>query len=260
MKQKYQNKKIDFVVTCFLLLITALIHYFLNLPAIVGWFFYLGIPSSYLMWREKKNYKKIAFALLLFGVIFAFIFDFIVTLNEGWVVTRLAVPFRLFGFYPFFDDILGFVLMTLFIVVFYEHFFDDEKNKRISNRFIQGLIPSLVVLTLVLAVYWINSEVLKLSYVYTVSGVAAIILPLYVGFKRPQMLNKLLGVSFFFFFVWLVAELVAVATNGWIFPGEYIGWVELFGLGFPFEELFFWMLFYAATIVSYYELLIDDYR
>lgn len=54
-------------------------------------------------------------------------------------------------------------------------------------------------------------------------------------------------------------KLVLVITN-WVYEGNnYIGWISLFNTSFPFEELFFWMMFYAASIVSYYELFIDDH-
>jgi len=45
------------------------------------------------------------------------------------------------------------------------------------------------------------------------------------------------------------------------YPGNnYVGWVNLFGITFPIEELLFWMLFYAASLVSYYELAVDVHQ
>lgn len=252
------NKKFDLLIVFLLLGITAGITLVFNLKPAAGGTLYALIPSLYLILREKKNFWKIFWAVIVLGIIFGFIFDFIVTFNEGWIVPRLVVPFRLFGFYPVFDDILGFMLMTLLIIVFYEHFLDDEKNKRISKNLRWLLIASLTGLALLFIIYFINPNLLKIPYIYLVTGLAAVIFPLWFSSNKPRFLGKVLKVSTFFFVVWFVAELVALKTGGWIFPGEYIGMVEVFGLRFPFEELFFWMLWYAATVVSYYEFFIDD--
>jgi hypothetical protein len=252
------NKKFDLLIVLLLLGITAGISLIFNLKPAIGGVLYTLIPSLYLILRKKKNFWKIFWAVIVLGVIFGFVFDFIVTLNDGWIVPRLVFPFRLFGFYPVFDDILGFMLMTLFIVVFYEHFLDDEKNKRISRNLKWLLVASLAGLVFMFIIYFINPGLLKLPYIYLITGLAAIIFPLLFSLNRPRFLNKVLRVSAFFFAVWFIAELVALKTGGWIFPGKYIGMVEVFGLRFPFEELFFWMLWYAATVVSYYECFIDD--
>jgi len=65
---------------------------------------------------------------------------------------------------------------------------------------------------------------------------------------------------FFFFFVWFLAEIVVLKTAGWTFPGQYIGMVTILGVTFPLEELFFWMLWYSVTIISYYEFFLDDQK
>lgn len=257
---KLSKRRTDFVVVAAILLFGVYASYTLQLPPLAGGILCLFLPSLYLMLREKKNLSKVGWAVLIFGAVFGFIFDFIVTFNRGWIVTRLVFNYRLFGFYPLFDDILGFMLMTLFIVVFYEHFLDDEKRPAVSKNILYGLIPSCIVVVLLLVVYQLNPARLQISHVYLQTGVAAIIFPLVIGWKNPRILRKMLMTAAFFFGVWFIIELVAVAQMDWIFPGEYIGVVRIGGLTFPFEELLFWMLCYAATVVAYYEYLIDDRR
>jgi hypothetical protein len=58
--------------------------------------------------------------------------------------------------------------------------------------------------------------------------------------------------------VYLSFELAALETNLWSFPGHYIGTVSVFGLTFPFEELFFWVLSSSTAAAAYYEYFIDD--
>lgn len=254
------NKKFDLLLVIFLVVLGCFLTVLFNLKPLTGGFVSLLPPALYLIFRKKKNLKKIFWAVAIFGILFGFIFDFIVTLNEGWIVTRLVFPFRLFGFYPLFDDILGFMLMTLIIVVFYEHFLDDENNKRISKNLIRALVIPSIALTIMLIIYFIDPDWLQIPYVYLIAGIAAIIFPLSIAWSKPRFLEKFLAVVAFFFGVWFLAELAALKTGSWIFPGQYIGRVEVFGLVFPFEELFFWMLFYAATVVAYYEHYVDDAR
>ena len=66
-------------------------------------------------------------------------------------------------------------------------------------------------------------------------------------------------ISIYFFSLYFFAELTAVNLNWWIYPGNnYIGWVTVFNTTFPFEEFFFWMMFYAATLISYYEVWVNN--
>ena len=76
MKKKI-NKKIDFVVVCLMILVTAVVSLIFNFKPLMGAIIGLLLPSIYLMIREKKNYKKIFWAVLIFGVLMGFCFDFI---------------------------------------------------------------------------------------------------------------------------------------------------------------------------------------
>lgn len=45
----------------------------------------------------------------------------------------------------------------------------------------------------------------------------------------------------------------------WTFPGDqFIGWVNMLGVRFPFEELLFWFMLAAIGILSYYEFFDDN--
>jgi hypothetical protein len=51
-----------------------------------------------------------------------------------------------------------------------------------------------------------------------------------------------------------------VKTGQWIFPGEYVGIINLFDLSFPFEEFLFWIMISSMGFLTYYELFVDDER
>ena len=254
------NKKIDFLVVSLIVMSSAIAALKFNWKPLTFSAYACLIPSSYLAIRIKKNWKKILLATFIFGIIFGFIFDFIETLNKAWYMERLVFPWRILGIVPL-DDIIGFMLMTLFIVVFYEHFLDDEENKRISKNLIWSLVPSILVMAVIIIVYLrFGPTKFNMSYVYLKGGLASIVLPLVVSFWKPKLLGKLLKIGALSFFFVFTGEIVALKTGAWVFLGQYIGTVSIFGVVFPFEELFFWMMMYATTIVSYYELFIDDMK
>lgn len=252
------NKKIDLLVVTLILGITATISYILDVKPLIAGLLYLLIPSIYLILREKKNFLKIFWATIIFGSIGTFIVDVVAVFNEAYVVQRITFPLKIFGFYPIIDHLIVYSLMAMFVVIFYEHFLDDEKNRRISKNLIWALTPALVILTSILVIYFINPSILKIPYFYLVVGIICIIPAFIITLSKPRFLEKFLKVAAFFFIVWFVFELIGLKGEGWFFPGQYIGRVEIAGVQFPFEELFFWMMLYAATIVSYYEFFIDD--
>ncbi len=254
------NKKLDLFITFILSAIALALWLFFNLKPLIGAAFFTLLPSIYLIKREKKNILKIFLATVIFGGLFGFLFYFIETLNKAWSITHLVIPWRILGILPL-DDVITFFLMTLFVVVFYEHFIDDEKNKQISKNLLWALVPSiLATITLVLLFLFSGKRFFLIPYAYLVGGIATITFPIVFIFYKPKLLPKLLSTAAFFFVILFIAEIVALKTGGWVFPGEYIGKVTVFGVTFPFEDLFFWVILYAASIVSYYEFFIDDMR
>jgi len=221
---------------------------------------YLLPPSIYLILRGKKNFLKIFLAVIIFGLLFAFIFDFIQVLNNAYFTPaqELVIPWLIFGIEPV-DYLIGYMLMTLFIVVFYEHFLDDEKIKKLPNNFKNSLLAPFIVLVFIIATFFLKPVSLEIKYSYVILGLLAILPSVIHVFNKPRFLDKFLKLGSYFFFVWFLIEMVAIKNGYWLYHGQYyIGWVKFLGLEFPFEELFFWMMLYAVTIVSYYERFIDD--
>src|SRR3990167_2988395 len=81
------------------------------------------------VFAEKRTSKKFSGPLLFLG----FFFEFIQAYNGGWAIPRPTIPYSIFGISAV-DDILAFVIMAFFTIVFYEHFIDDEKDRRISGK------------------------------------------------------------------------------------------------------------------------------
>ena len=145
------KKKLDFLVVIILLAATAWLSLVFKLKPLTGGLLYTLLPSIYLLFREKKNYKKLILGTFIFGVLFGFFFDFIETFNRAWVVPNLVFPYKVFGILPL-DDVFGFMIMTFFMLVFYEHFLDDEKDPSVSPHIYKALIPAclLVLITVII--------------------------------------------------------------------------------------------------------------
>lgn len=223
--------------------------------------FALTIPSViYLGLRRKKNWKKIFIATLVFGSLFGFIFDFWAEATKAYTVTSTISSFKIFGVLPP-DNILGHMMMTMLTITFYQHFIDREVNHHISKHLKFAILPGIFAASVMLLLFFSNNGSLSSAHPYFLAGIAAIIPPIYLGFRNPAFIKNMAETAIYFFFLWFIAELIAVKLGYWIYTGNNsIGWVTLLGITFPFEELLFWTLFYAASLVSYYELFIDDNR
>jgi hypothetical protein len=257
-----KNKKIDAVVLAALLFFASVYAYitnglFIGRTLIVGAVFTLP-PIIYLSWRKKKDWKKIWVSTLVFGGLFAIPLDFIADYNKSWTVISLVFPGRILGVQPV-DNILGFMLMTMLTVIFYEHFVDRDKNHHLSKNLKYAVLPGIAASVIVIVLYLYHPSSLLHSYPYLYMGLAAIVPPVILGFKHPRLIKKMSVTAIYFFFFYLIFEFFAVTYKYWIYEGNnYIGQVSLVNITFPFEELFFWMMFYAASLVSYYEIFIDD--
>lgn len=219
----------------------------LVIPAVI----YMGI-------KKKKNWKKILIASLTFGPIFGAALSFYAEATQSWSTNDYIFNFRFLGLNTL-EEIIGHGLMALNIFVFYEHFVDHEdwKTKKLAKyAVLTGILGTLFLL----AIYYIRPELFDtFRYPYLVVGFIAIIPTIYILFTNPKMLSKLLPVAAYFFFLWFVVQYFAVGYNYWSYPGDrHIGIVRIFDVEYPFEELFFWMLLYAPTLVAYYELTFDD--
>jgi len=209
----------------------------------------------YLSIREKKPWKKIIFATLIFGTINGFFFEFIAEFNYSYSVISTVFP-KILGIVPV-DNILGHTMMALLTFTFYEHFINTRKSSSISSRSKYAILISLSSTTIILFMFIYNRNLLLFHYSYFYMGLAAIIPAVILGIKKTYLIKDMAVTAIYFFFLYLSLELLAVSNNWWIYKGKYIGWVTLFNYSFPFEELFFWMLFYAASLVSYYKIFID---
>ena len=254
--------RIDFGVILAIIFcsIPIILHWHVR-PMISAIFFYV-LPTVYLFLRGgRKPIRRIIYGAALIGIGFGFIFDIILSANRAWIElpSQLVFPYYIFGFWPI-DEPIWFFLWALFIIVFYEHFFDRETRGRISKRFRYIAFPVTIALFAIMAAFMNQQSSFHIPYAYFFLAFPSIIPVIYVMEERPELALKFLKTAVFFFMLYLVYEITAVKLGQWYFPGEYVGWVELGNLRFPFEELFFWMTLSSFTVLSLYEGFVDDGR
>ncbi len=248
------HKKFDFFILLFLNILSIgyvlLTHKLFIGKALIAFIIFLIPFTIYLSKREKKQWYKIFASVLVFGGLFGFFFEFIQEFNKAYTVKSSLFPFKIFGILPL-DNVLAHMLMTFFTMVFFEHFIGFKKST-ISSRFKFIVLAALSINIIMIFLFLLQPNVLKIPYSYLFLGVIAIIPPIYLSLQEPTFIMRIAPASYYFFFLYFILELLAVKFSWWVYPNSaYIGWVEVGRLRFPFEELFFWMIFYAPALISY---------
>lgn len=257
--ERRKKLQIDFFVVICLVALTIPTVLFFQARFIVSTLLFFGLPSLYLFLREPKQTNRLAHAVLL-GLTTYFSVDFLAELNQQWSWApegQLFFPYKILGWVPI-DVMIWYFFLILFSMIFYEHFFEHEKSTTVSKSFTLAYTFFFSILVLIILFYFINPEILIFPYAYFYMGFLGSIPLLYVIFKKPNLLGKLLQAGLFFVFVLLSFEVTALRLDQWRFPGEYIGYVRFLGETFPFEEFFFFVLLSVPMMLAAYELFIDD--
>lgn len=219
------------------------------------------VPSIYLAFRGPLPWKRIVYASLLFGFLLSQM-DFIAEFNKTWVVPKLFFADRIFGVVGI-DVITWGFLWAFFILIFYEHFSEHDRSSKISRHFKILFIASLFTCAIILARFYLSPAKLKMGYSYLFLGSVGflVFLLIILKLKKPYfLLRKFLPTVIFFVFVHLAHELTALKLGQWYFPGQYLAKININGLIFPVEELFFWIFIGALIVLAYYEFFVDDER
>src|SRR3989344_1363424 len=167
-----------------------------NNPAL--WMFIIALPiAAFLGFRKKKNWRKLIAGSLVFGVLFGVILEFIAHITLAWQVPNTIFPFRILGASTF-EALIGYMPMTLLVLIFYEHFFDEDINHKISPHIWFAIIPAILAMLLITFIYLTDPSRLIFSHPYLKMGVAAIIPMVWQIVKHPPptiQIYKTLGIS-----------------------------------------------------------------
>jgi hypothetical protein len=109
--------------------------------------------------------------------------------------------------------------------------------------------------------FMFNPGILQINYFYLKMGITLAALPIAgMLLKFPKFWNKFLNMASFFFIFDFIYEVTAIKLGQWSFPDEHqlIGVIQFMGAHFAFEELLFWMILTAMSVVTFYEVFDDD--
>lgn len=256
--KRKKGKYIDVILLLAFPLFSAFISYTFRANLFIATMLFFGLPAAYLSIKAKKEAIKQTAIFTLFTVPVMIVFDYLAALDKVRLVPSIF-PVRLYGVVPLEEIIFG-ALLVYNIVLFYEYFIDKGKNKYKSGRLKYFAFGGASILLLSLVFFSAIPEALQIRYLYLKVGVLFILLPA-VAFLSffPKLISKFVRAGGYFFVLAFLFELTALKLHYWSFPGEhFIGWVEVFGYRFPFEEFFFWFILFAVALLSYYEFFADD--
>ena len=163
------------------------------------------------------------------------------------------------GVFPV-DIFIWAYLYIYFIVAFYEHFLDEDKYKgKMSKNIGYWLSFALFLVILFLVIYLVNKNLLVVSNFYFIIILFMFVMPIItICWMFPSLVKKIAIQGTYFFFLSIVYELVALNIGHWEFSRSHVvGWIELFGFGFAFEE-FVWLMLAVPAVICLYEIIADD--
>ncbi len=256
MKINSFSSKPKFVLLFFIVwpLIASLISLTFNFNIFCSVVVFLVVPSVILSFLLPQMIRKVAIFSFASGLPFSIIIDYIANFTKQWVV--LTGTFPKFLGYIHIEVIIWVVCFLYFVVMFYEYFIDfSPKNMKWNPRMkiLVGFLWGLLVMFFIF--YFLLPNALNIPYFYLVIGLLFMVIPSIIELlRRPRLLSKFLLVGAYFFFFNFIYELTALKLGQWTFLStQYVGWVAIRGLQFPFEEFFFGFFFYAMIALVCYE-------
>lgn len=257
---KKQDNKKDKVLILIWPIIAAILSFLFKANFFVSTIIFFGLPAIYLSFKNKNLIKKSAFFAVLFGLPLTIVIDYVLSISNTWFIPKSVFPVRLFGVVTI-DMLLWGFLYLYFIVMYYEYFLEHKfKDKLYYPNMKYLIIGSFGLLFALLTIIILNPALLNVQYFYLKVGLILGIIPIIsVLLKFPNLVTKFLKTGAYFFYLSFIYEITAVKLGQWTFPGNsFIGWVTIFGANFPLEELLFWIILCAISVLSYYEFFDDD--
>jgi hypothetical protein len=250
------KKKIDMWAMVLIPAIAVIVSLIIKANFLIFILLYFVIPCIYLSFRNRYAIKR----TLLFSVISAIplgiIWGCISHINKEWY-TFSIFP-RIFGLVPL-EDLLWNFLLCYLIVIFYEHFVDKSNEKLVSSNFKYLFITFTLFSIIFLYFLFFKQNILVFNYSYFYLGLITFLLPV-ISFLWffPRKLSAFIKVGAYFFFYTLIMEITSLKLGHWVFPGKYLGWLQVGWFGVPLEEIIYFFMMVAITVLSYYEFFVDD--
>lgn len=257
---QYTSRLKHLVVFVLYPFLASFLSFYLNLNTFESILVFLLIPSLHLSFLLRHSIVKSATFSLLVSTFLFIPIDYVAHATKQWLVPDTIFPFRLFFFVPI-EDILWAFLLGYFIIMFYEYFLDGHRDRKMWRPRMKYLGAVFVLVFLIfLLLFFTLPHLLQIPFFYLWMGIIVVLIPVIVElFRRPLLSGKLCLAGAYFFVLSLIYEITALKLGWWSFPSsQFIGWIEVLDVRFPFEEFFFWLMLTAIAALAYYEFADDD--
>jgi len=247
-----KKRQVDLVLILVWPIIASFLSFLFKVNFLGATIFFLILPSIYLSLRDRKCVARAAIFSLV-SMPFAFALEYLAVKNGAWYFPKSIFSMRIF------DTIILEVLLWHFVwiylvIIYYEYFLDKDAHTQLgSPRLKYPLFSFMAVFILILfsAIYTLP---VRIPYFYLILGIVMVAIPIIVVlFEFPKLLAKFTKVTLYFSYLYLTMDVTEIALGHWYYPGQFIGWFELFGQRLPAEELIFWIILGAAAILSWYQ-------
>lgn len=251
-------KKIDILVLSLLPLFAACVSLLFTMNFLTSALLFSGLLAAYLSYRAPRAIARCLIFAAPFGIIGGLFFDHLAILDNSWHVPSIFA-FRIFHTVPI-EDLVWAFLLVYSTVIFYTHFFNASTHKIIGTRMKYYACFVLVSFIIFLFLIQTNSRILTIENFYLKGGFVLIFFPVVIFLIFfPQRIFSFAKTGLYFFYAGMLQELTALKLGHWSFSREnYWGWITIFGLRFPYEELIFWLIFFSAFVLAYFEFFDDD--
>lgn len=257
MKKRYN---FDLAIIFLWPIIASALTFLFNAKALGSIIFFLAIPSLYLGIRGKQYVKKVLLFTFVISIPAMVVLDYIAQINGSWIMYPISIfPFKFFGLVTF-EVILWAFLTIFFILIFYEYFIDQHRIVKLWKNKMTYLFVFAILFFSVFILFFFLGASFKIPYFYFLWGIALLLIPFLLQlFKYPKTTSKFFLALVYFFYMNFIYEVTALKVGAWTFPGtNFIGWVNILGVSFPLEEVFFWMILMTLAILSFFEFFDDD--
>jgi hypothetical protein len=252
MKMK-KRQRIDLTIILVWPIIASLLSFLLQVNVLGATILFMVLPGVYLSIIDRKCVPRAAlFSLIALPLVFTV--EYFAIKNGAWFFRpeALILP-DLLGTVAF-EAVIWYFSWIYLIIMFYEHFLDKDAHTKLGSPRLKYLIFAFMILFLVLLFLVLNKLSTTIPYYYFFMGFIMLGLPIpLILFKFPQLFTKLAKITLYFTYMHLTLDLTEISLGHWYYPGQFIGWFELFGLRLPVEELAFFVVLSAAAVISWYQ-------
>lgn len=222
---------------------------------------FLLVPGVYLGWRAKASTgRAVAFSAIM-GVPLAIIIDYFMEVTHAWVLGESFFGDARAFDYVFIEQIPWLMMFAYLTVAFYQRFVGESDGKTLPSWPLWRLAAWHGFLFTAFVLSWAFApDLLVFDYAYLKVGIFFGVLPvLYVVAQHRDLLRRFAGPAIYFVWFSLIYEVVSLKLGHWAFPNtsQFIGYVEVLGHSFPYEELAFWIVLGPISCLSYFELFAD---